>query len=433
MRFSRRVILGGAGSSLFFAGRGRLSAQPASEHDGFQHWEIGKQMAGPTPVFRYATAMPGPTLRLRQGDELKVRLTNRLDQPTTVHWHGCGVPNAMDGAIGITQEGIKPGESFDYRFPLTDSGTFWYHPGTFADRLQQIATGCFGALIVEERNPPQVHADLLVVLHDEPPDPAQPGAATFLVNGRAAPLNPTCPPGCRVRLRLLNASAHQIAVVSFEGLNPTIAAIDGEPSDLFEPVRASIPLGPGARADVFADLPREPAAAARLTLRGDAHRDRDLLVFAVDGEPAVGLPSITPLSANPNLAADINLAQAKRLDLVADASSTLKLVAAPGAKTNDLQPAPGKPLFAVKRGTPVSLGFRNPTNGLQAIHVHGYAMRLLHPLDDGWEPYWRDGFLLPAQKTSRVAFVADKPGKWVIEAAALDPAAAIRYVFFEVS
>jgi FtsP/CotA-like multicopper oxidase with cupredoxin domain len=424
-------MLGGAGS-LLAAGPRRLSAQSAAEADGFQHLEIGKQMAGPAPVFRYETAAPGPTLRLRQGDELRVRLTNRLDQPTTVHWHGCGVPNAMDGALGITQQGIKPGDSFDYRFAVTDSGTFWYHPGTFADRLQQITTGCFGALIVTERDPPQVHADLLVLLHDEPLDPAKSGPATFLVNGRSAPLDATCPPGSRVRLRLLNASAHQIAVVSFEDLKPTVVAIDGEPSDLFEPVRASIPLGPGARADVFADLPRD-LQAARLILRGDGHPDRDLLVFAVQGEPAAGLPSITPLAANPNLTADINLAQAKRLDLVADASSTLKLVAAPGAKANEIQSAPGKPIFVVKRGTPVSLGFRNPTNGLQAIHVHGHAMRLLHPLDDGWEPYWRDGLLLPAQKTARVAFVAERAGKWVIEAAALDPAAAIRYVFFEVS
>jgi len=426
----------GTGPALYVAGPCPVWAQAAPEAGDFRLLEISKQLAGQNAAFRYQASLPGPTLRFRQGDELKVRLVNRLDQPTTVHWHGCRVPNAMDGAIGVTQDGVKPGDSFDYRFTLSGGGTFWYHPGTFSDRAQQIAAGCFGALIVEERAAPKVHEDILVMVHDAPSGQAD-GAASLFVNGMAVPLQKTCVPGARVRLRLLNASASQIAVVSFEGLKPTIAAIDGEPSDLFEPVRASVPLGPGARADVFADLPIVdglPAGpAARLILRGDGRPDQDLLVFMLGGEAAAALPPLAPLPANPDLPVDINLAQARRLDLVADSSSTFRLAAAPGSKANEVQPVAGKPIFSVKRGTPVSLGFRNQTNGIQAIHLHGHAMRLLHPLDDGWEPYWRDGFLLPPQKTWRVAFVADQPGKWVIEAAALEPGAAIRYVFFEVS
>jgi FtsP/CotA-like multicopper oxidase with cupredoxin domain len=433
MRFSRRAILGGTGSSVFVAGTGRLSAQSAPEPDGFLHLEISKQMAGENAIVRYQAGVPGPILRVRQGEELRVRLLNRLAQPTTVHWHGCCVPNAMDGAIGVTQEGIKPGDSFDYRFQLTDSGTFWYHPGTFGDRLQQIAAGCFGALIVEERIPPQVHEDILLIVHDAPADQAEAGQADLFVNGTAPALTRTCAPGSRVRLRLLNASVHQVAVISFAGLKPTIAAIDGQPSDLFEPVRASIPLGPGARADVFTDLPIQPRAEARLILRRDRQPDRDLFVFTLAGEAAAPSPPLAALPSNPDLPIDINLAQAKRLDLVVDASAAFRLAAAPGSKSNESQPVAGKPIFAIKRGTPVSLGFRNLTNGLQTIHLHGHAMRLLHLLDDGWEPYWRDGFLLPAQQTSRVAFVADKPGKWVIEAADLEAAVALRYAFFEVS
>ena len=70
----------------------------------------------------------GPTLRLRRGEELRVRLINDANAPTALHWHGVRVPNAMDGVPGLTQAPVMPGASFDYRFTPPDAGTFWYHP-----------------------------------------------------------------------------------------------------------------------------------------------------------------------------------------------------------------------------------------------------------------------------------------------------------------
>jgi FtsP/CotA-like multicopper oxidase with cupredoxin domain len=431
MSLSRRAILSGSG--LFVLAPRTLRAQSPNP-DGFRILEATQRTEAQTAIFSYQGSVPGPTIRIRQGDELRVRLINRLDQPTTLHWHGCALPNAMDGAAGITQEGIQPGASFDYRFTATDSGTFWYHPGTFADRNRQIAGGLFGPLVIEERQSPPVHQELLLTLHDASavaPDTAN-AAPKLFINGAVAPLLASFAPTSRLRLRLINACAYRVAVISFDNLKPVIAAIDGQPSDLFEPVHGTIPLGPGARADVFVDLPAEPLARARLILRGEGEADYDVVELAVRGEAVAALPPIAPLPVNPALPTDINLAKAKRLDLVADASAAFKLVAAPGSKGAEAEAVVGKPIFVVKRGTPVSLGFRNLTATVQGIHLHGHAMRLLHPLDDGWEPYWRDGFLLPPQKTSRVAFVADKPGKWVIEAASLVPDAPIRFAFFEV-
>ena len=91
----------------------------------------------------------------------------------------------------------------------------------------------------------------------------------------------------------------------------------------------------------------------------------------------------------------------------------------PGAKTLwRLNGAPGgfdgKPLFSVKRGTPVSLGFVNKTLVTQNMRVHGHVVRLLHDLDDGWEPYWRNAVIVAEGRTKHVAFVADNPGKWAI-------------------
>ena len=81
-----------------------------------------------TDVWAYNGSVPGPVLRVRQGDRLRVRVENRLDEGTTVHWHGVRVPNAMDGVPVITQPSIAPGASFTYEYVAPDAGTFFYHP-----------------------------------------------------------------------------------------------------------------------------------------------------------------------------------------------------------------------------------------------------------------------------------------------------------------
>lgn len=92
----------------------------------------------------------------------------------------------------------------------------------------------------------------------------------------------------------------------------------------------------------------------------------------------------------------------------------------------------GDPLFRVKRGTPVTLGFDNRTGIPLAMHVHGHCVRLLHDLDDGWEPYWRNTVVAPPGKAKHVAFVADSPGRWALHDDILDHEAAGVATWFEV-
>ena len=108
--------------------------------------------------------LPGPLLRWREGDTVTMRVTNRLNTSTSIHWHGILVPNQMDGVPGITFPGIAPGETFVYRFPVRQSGTFWYHSHT---RFQE-QTGLAGPLVIEPRQPDPVHADrdYVVMLND---------------------------------------------------------------------------------------------------------------------------------------------------------------------------------------------------------------------------------------------------------------------------
>jgi FtsP/CotA-like multicopper oxidase with cupredoxin domain len=117
-----------------------------------------------TEVWSYNGTVPGPEIRARQGDRLRVVVTNRLKEATTVHWHGIRLPNAMDGVPHVTQSPIAPGDSFIYEFDLHDAGTFWYHP--HLRTFEQAGRGLSGALIVEERQPIEVDRDVTWVLDD---------------------------------------------------------------------------------------------------------------------------------------------------------------------------------------------------------------------------------------------------------------------------
>ena len=107
-----------------------------------------------TSMFGFNGSMPGPELRLRQGERLKIDFQNNLTQGSSVHWHGLRIENAMDGVPGLTQEVVNAGDSFQYDMAPPDAGTFWYHSHNVSQ--EQVAKGLVGALIVDEINPPDV-------------------------------------------------------------------------------------------------------------------------------------------------------------------------------------------------------------------------------------------------------------------------------------
>jgi FtsP/CotA-like multicopper oxidase with cupredoxin domain len=102
-------------------------------------------------LWGYNGQSPGPTIECVEGDHLRLFVTNRLPEHTTVHWHGMELPNGMDGVGGLTQPHIKPGKTFVYEFVAKRSGTFMYHP--HADEMVQMAMGMMGAFIVHPRDP----------------------------------------------------------------------------------------------------------------------------------------------------------------------------------------------------------------------------------------------------------------------------------------
>ena len=432
---TRRTLLRGsviAGATAAVCGIGR--SQPSRPAEGFRVIRAARANAalrGPelaaTAIWGFDGAVPGPTLRLGRGEEVKVRLINELDEPTTVHWHGVRIANAMDGVPVLTQTPVAPGQSFDYRFVAPDAGTFWYHAQFNAPT--QISRGLYGALIIDEAEPIDVDRDVALVLGDwrlakggtlaeaaaaSPREDADALRSHLTINGLPA-LDIPVRTNERVRLRVVNAANARVLALRLERHRAVVMAIDGEPAEPFEARDGRFALGPGNRIDLFVDTMLEPGAIANLVaddLGADAPIAR--LVYEA-GPPARPQPRTDwkPLPANP-LPERMDFEHALKLDMplgVMDAT---------------------KPLLSIKRGRAVMLGFVNRSAASYAMHVHGHHFRLLDRMDDGWKPFWLDTVVVPGGQTFRIAFVGDNPGKWLIQGTALDGTTPPTAQWFEV-
>ena len=108
-------------------------------------------------LWGYNGQSPGPTIEAVEGDKVRIFVTNKLPEHTTIHWHGQRLPNGMDGVGGLTQPQIKPGQTFVYEFQLRRAGTYMYHP--HADEMTQMAMGMMGMFIVHPKDPKERRAD----------------------------------------------------------------------------------------------------------------------------------------------------------------------------------------------------------------------------------------------------------------------------------
>jgi CopA family copper-resistance protein len=291
--FVRGLALGGitAGLGLWRNPAWALDAQGTPEILGGTEFDlrIGALPVNLTGRQRLATvindSLPAPTLRWREGDTVTLRVTNNLAESSSIHWHGVVLPAAMDGVPGLSFDGIEPGETFVYRFPVRQAGTYWYHSHSGL----QSQTGIYGAIVIEPRTPDPVACDrdYVVMLSDwtdenparvvaklkkqsdyynfgqrtvgdflrdvrrdgfsatvaerrmwgqmrmNPMDMADVSGYTYtyLLNGKPPAANWTgiFSPGERIRLRFINAGAATIFDVRIPGLQMTVVGADGQP------------------------------------------------------------------------------------------------------------------------------------------------------------------------------------------------------------
>lgn len=222
-------------------------------------WEI---LDGVTvTAYTYNGTVPGPMIRVTEGDQVKIIVKNDLPDPTTIHWHGIEVPNAMDGVPGVTQDPIQPGETFTYEFTAKPAGTFMYHSHYEGDI--QVMAGLYAPFIIDpkepEANPPAVDRTLMIsewlftggqTFAAMPMSGMEPNY--FTINGKAFPDTETITvkKGDRVRLRLI-AIGQFIHPMHLHGVPFKIVATDGHAvSEAAQLTKDTVSVAPGERYDI---------------------------------------------------------------------------------------------------------------------------------------------------------------------------------------
>ena len=404
-----------------------------------------------TRIWSYADATPGELLKVRQGDWLLRRLVNDLSTATSIHWHGIRIDNAMDGVAGLTQDPVPPGGTFDYAFNLPDAGTFWYHAHTRS--YEQVARGLYGALIVEEAEPPEVDRDEVLVLDDWrlKPEDAQlepifdnqhdlshaGRLGNFVTTNGRYDFGLDVRRGDRLRLRLINAANARIMLLGLSGLEGWVMAYDGMPLARAEPVGETLVLGPAQRVDLIVDVTAAEGENAWL-LRAEGNEGFAQTEFRVSGAAAVARrPAPAPLPPNPRMEVPgLGLARRLRMTLEGGAMGRMSQGTYNGqnrtfselAAENQFWSLGGvvgmtdAPLAEVALGETVRLELVNETAFAHAMHLHGMHFREV--LADGGLGPLRDTILVMQDETREIAFIADNPGDWLFHCHMLAHAAA---------
>lgn len=242
-------------------------------------WEYAKGKF--VHAWAYNGQVPGPEIRVTEGDKVRVVVKNNLPVSTSIHWHGVHVENKADGVPGLTQYPIKPGETFTYEFTAKNAGTHFYHThgSSHVDTALQFDMGLTGAFIIEPKNPAKYDREYVYMLDEWEINPdgsngalghakeeegehvhQTPNYNIFTINGRIFPDTEALmvKEGERILIRLINAGTQEIHPMHTHGHSFKVVAIDGNPvPKLAQQMRDNLPVLPGERYDIelIADNP----------------------------------------------------------------------------------------------------------------------------------------------------------------------------------
>ncbi|GAA2636801.1 multicopper oxidase family protein [Actinomadura fulvescens] len=353
---------------------------------------------------------PGPELRVRQNELVEVTLVNSdIKAGVTLHWHGYDVPNAADGAAGVTQNAVAPGGRMTYRFRAKDAGTYWYH--SHQQSAEQVQRGLFGALIVEPA--PVKGADIAVLYREWATEAVAGGARVFGASDGVR--RHRIAPGTPVRLRLVN-TANDPVDLTLAGSPFRVAAIDGGELNGPGEIRGkTLPTAAGGRYDLTFTMPARPVELRPAVPGGP------VLVLSPDGQgrapaetatgvfdPAsYGTPTATPFGPQTRY----------------DRHFTLNMDSSFGFF--DGRPAmryringrvfPHIPTLLVREGENIKMTFVNRSYDHHPMHLHGHHIQVLtrngRPITGS--PWQADSLNVAPGETYEVAFKADNPGLWM--------------------
>lgn len=391
---------------------------------GAMSYRVGEAAEGPPPV-----------LRIRKGEEFAATLVNRLQEPTTVHWHGLRIANAMDGVPEMTQPYVYPGDTFDYRFTPPDAGTFWYHP--HCNTLEQMGRGLTGVIVVEDPADPVFDAEVVLNLRDfrlggdgqfitqfKPRDAARGGTygTVRTVNWKQEPAY-EAPAGGLVRVRIAATDVTRVYRLALKGGAAKVVSLDGNP------IAAPFPLdlydlGPGQRMDLVLRMPDGEGEVVTLSNVKGSTPWTVASLRAVGANLKRDLNDVAALAANPVPVADLRAAEIIPMDFTATAEHgarpsicgslgytfwAINRVAWPGDTADTVAP-----LAELKLGRSYILRIANRTPHAHPIHLHGMSFHIIASNQPRLLGYPTDTILLQPDERADLALVADNPGQWML-------------------
>jgi len=384
-----------------------------------------------TPALTFNGVAPAPVLRAKQGQKLRIKLINKLDQATTIHWHGIRIDNRMDGVPFLTQPPVLPGESFVYEFVTPDAGTFWYHP--HINSVEQLSKGMVGLIIVDEQELQPFDADIPLVIKkwrigdngeflqlSIPRKAARMGTpGTWqTINNKQDPVY-DIPAGGAIRLRLANLDNTLTYDLLIDHDNVKYLAYDGMP---LNPIRdqQEYPVGPGMRVDAGLIAPTEVGKEISIYRTRGSHKEQlcRLRTVASNHPPRTTIPT---LPANPIALPDVATAELQHFTFDWSGAVSPKGEAGkPSFWAINKIPwqglAEGKippPLTKLKLGNSYIFELENTSQYHHPIHMHGVVFTVLSSDKREIKPYQADTVMLGKYETIRIGFVADNPGNWM--------------------
>ncbi len=382
-------------------------------------WEITPGTS--VDAWGYQGTVPGPLIVARVGDTLVVHLVNRLPEPTLVHWHGIRLPSSMDGTESV-QTRVQPGETFVYRFPLPDAGTFWYH--SHANETIQLERGLYGALVVLGAGEPELDADRVLMFDDVTLDRkgriAKPAlfdrhsgreGDTLVINGQSQP-ELEIAAGQTERWRLINASSARTIRLSLGGRPFRVIGADGGlRSEAIEATETM--LTPGDRVELAVG-PFDDEGAA-ITIESLPYRRSGMKRPRRQtwGTLRVGPPLPSRATGLDRLPAIAPLVEPGPVE----ATRTIRLGARMTLHGHDWlingethhRDAP------VKAGELQIWNIVNETGMDHPFHLHGFFFQVVELGGERVVPTsWEDTVNVPAKQSVTIAFRPDaRPGEWM--------------------
>lgn len=421
--------------------------------------EVDWKLSSETTItaWTYNGTVPGESIRVREGEVVKVNLKNELNEPVSIHWHGVPVSNTEDGIPGVTQDAVLPGGTYTYEFVANDPGTYWYH--THQNGVEQLDKGLYGTFIVEPKDGTGVARDYTLVLdewesekndekmnmEDNSGDSMNMGEMSnmmgssssnmmmghnmssydiFTINGKTYEENEPLKvnKGEKVKLRFVNAGymAHQIHIP----IEYKVTHVDGQKVNNPQVVNGSIlEVAPGERVDV--EFVADGGGDFTIDCHGEMEASQDMKMDVVyeDGnsqkakhQPSNKLVDITTLGKKTqspfSFGDEFDIEYKMVLGTKMSMNAKMGMVWTINGKTY-----PDVPPIKVNKGDKVKVTLTNESmdNSSHPMHLHGHFFQVLSKNGKSLEgsPIIKDTLNVKPGETYEVAFMADNPGNWL--------------------